>query len=259
MKQIFFVIIMLSLLLSNTCHEDLSLQSVELDHNLIPVWYYLKTGEHEKAEEASVSLNTYLYLMAEEYESLFQLTGSEDIYKDMESLLLHTHYLIDRGLHKEAIEQLYIASFKLSDWRSCTDNEHFIDRIWDFGRSYENTKQAVNDVELCLLEWHDFEEMVLDMNNFWGRIKSADATDYLSEIFTEKELVQYNFLIKTMDNCLEDFNENTMYADREESADFCNKIEPAYVQFVAMFGDFEPALKPLHENVDWENLLITNL
>ncbi len=244
-------------LLSNTCNEYLPLQSVEIDHNIIPVWYHLKTGNVKKAEEASVSLNTYITLLQQEYKVLFQSTGSEEVYEDLESLLLHVHYLIDKAEYDDAITQLYVATFKLSDWRACTEQEHFIDRIWDFGRTYENTRQSINDIQLCLMEWKDFEKMALDMNNYWGRVKSADAEEYLSEIFTEKELVQYDFLLNTIEDCIEDFNNTIMYGDREEVATFCNKIEPAYVQLVAMFGDFEPYLKPLPRDIEWKDILIT--
>lgn len=258
MKNVFALSLFPLLLLFNTCNNEYQqLQSVEIDYNVIPVWYYLKTKDVEKAEKASVSLNIYLTLLHEEYASLFQAMGTEEVYGDLESVLLVTHHLIEKGQYEEAMSHLHLAIFKLSDWRACTDNEHFIDRIWDFGRSYENTRHAISDVALCLLEWNDFEKMVLDMNNFWGRVKSANAASFLTEKFSEKELGQYDFLVSTIEDCIEDFNEMVMYADREEVADFCNKIEPAYVQLVAMFGDFEPYLKPLPDDIEWKDILIT--
>jgi len=258
MKKILAITILAVLFIANTCnkYEYTPLNSVQIDYNLIPIWYYLKTGDAESAKKASISLNTYLTLLHEEYKCLFEDLGSEEVFDDLETAMIHLHYLIDRAQYETAIAQSYMIVFKLSDWRSCTENEHFIDRIWDFGRSYENAKQVINDVELCLLEWHDFEKMSQDLNDSWLRVKSAHIDGYLSEFFDEKERTQYKFLVETIENCIDDFNYTLMAADREEVAQFCNKIEPAYVQLVGMFGEFEPYLKPLPD-LDWEDIQIT--
>jgi|GEM_PF-1017036 len=258
MKKILVISILAILFVANTCneYEYSPPNSVEIDYNLIPVWYYLKTGQPKQAKKVAVSLNTYLTILHHEYKSLFQEKGTEEVFTDLESAMMHLHYLIDRAQYEMAIDQTYMIVFKLSDWRSCTEDEHFIDRIWDFGRSYENAKQVINDAELCLLEWHDFEKMSQDLNDSWSRVKDAHIDEYLSEFFDEKEKTQYKFLVETIENCIDDFNYTLMAADREEVAQFCNKIEPAYVQLVGMFGKFEPYLKPLPD-LDWENIQIT--
>lgn len=258
MKKILALSILLIVFLANTCneYEQVAIQSVEIDYNVIPVWYYLKIEQPEKAKEAAVSLNTYLTLLHEEYKCLFQDKGTEEVFTDLESAMMHLHYLIDRAQYETAIAQAYMIVFKLSDWRSTVENEHFIDIVWDFGRSYENAKQVINDVELCLLEWHDFEKMAMDLNETWARVQGANVDEYLSEHFTEKDYAQYKVLVKTIESCIDDFNYTLMAADREEVSEFCNYIEPAYVQLVGMFGEFEPYLKPLPD-VNWEDIQIT--
>jgi len=259
MKKILALSTLLMIFLANTCneYEQTMIQSVEIDYNVIPVWYYLKTGQPKQAKKAAVSLNTYLTILHQEYVCLFEDKGTEEVFTDLEDAMMHLHYLIDRAQYEMAIDQTYMIVFKLSDWRSTVENEHFIDRIWDFGRSYENAKQVINDVELCLLEWHDFEKMTQDLNDSWLRVKNAHVDDYLSDFFDEKEKTQYDFLIKTIESCIDDFNYTLMAADREEVAQFCNKIEPAYVQLVGMFGQFEPYLTPLPD-LDWEDIQITS-
>ncbi len=258
MKKILALSILIVVFLANTCneYEEVSIQSVEIDYNVIPVWYYLKINQPEKAKEAAVSLNTYLTLLHEEYKCLFQDKGTEEVFSDLENSMMHLHYLIDRAQYETAIAQAYMIVFKLSDWRSTVENEHFIDIVWDFGRSYENAKQVINDVELCLLEWHDFEKMAMDLNATWGNVQRANVEGYLSEFFNEKERTQYDFLVNTIESCIDDFNATLLAADREEVAEFCNNIEPAYVQLIGMFGEFEPYLKPLPD-VDWDDIQIT--
>jgi len=258
MKNILALSILLVVFLANTCneYEQVAIQSVQIDYNVIPVWYFLKTGKPEKAKEAAVNLNTYLTLLHEEYKCLFQDKGTEEVFTDLENAMMHLHYLIERAQYEIAIDQAYMIVFKLSDWRSTVENEHFIDIVWDFGRSYENAKQVINDVELCLLEWRDFEKMAIDLEDSWARVEGANVNEYLSELFTEKERTQYDFLVKTIASCIEDFDYAMMAADREEVAEFCNDIEPAYVQLIGMFGEFEPYLKPLPD-LDWEDIQIT--
>ncbi len=242
MKNLYyFFTIAFFLLVSTACNkDDVVKDMVEFDRAFIPAYYYSSLGNLESAEKS-------MFLLDAKYQKFNAKYGNKKPQSDdwNESIRLvgawleETKCALKDGNAQRAQIQLDHARYELMDlrWRENV-NDYYLDYVWDLEASIDVVVQTSSDPMIELLSWNEFEPMCNEVLISWMNLKQRPIDHALFEC-SEGMDREVNFQKEKLNYAINNFEYAMGSADRCDITEAALALEPAYLNFMAMFGDFE--------------------
>ncbi len=220
--------------------EHLKKDMLQFDRALIPVFYYTSVGDFSSAQKAMYPLRSNW----EHYQSIHhlkdkRLEGWEETIRRIGDWLDEVDCALEEMDAYRAIVQLDHARYELVDLRLRENiDDYFLDYLWDFEASMYTAIDVANDPMIDLLEFNEFTLLTDEVMEAWNIVLRKGFDKDLFELNTEQtgklndqkdKLTDAVFLLlKAVET-----------ADRCQFADAAIALEPAYLNYLVMFGDFE--------------------
>lgn len=164
--------LLLLALLTTSCTEEELEQGQQAEAHYVDLLYALTEGNEVAARSASTSLSHDLFLShvrwyrSQENEEAdnksYHLAKAQDAYSE-------SCTSIKEGKLELAAVQLDRAVYQLSAADPSAFNELYVGSIYDFIATWLEVNQAVNDHELCSLNWKQFSRYGKDTRYAWRR------------------------------------------------------------------------------------------
>ena len=244
MKQsrYFFFLVLFLLTISSCEDKHVRNDMIKFDRAFIPVFYYTSIGDLPAAEKAMYPLMSRW----QHYQSPAHFVNKES--KDWnETVRLIGAWLegANCALQEKdayrALIQLDHARYELADLRFRSDmDDYYLDYVWDLEASMYMVIDVANDPLIDLLEFNEFELLSEELEKAWINVMNNSYDDGLIEC-TPDELRYINYQKEKFNLALLGLFESIDSADRCRFADAALALEPAYLNFMARFGDFDSA------------------
>ncbi len=243
MKNIFRIqFVFLLLLTTVSCNNNTHIKKdmAGFDRAFIPVFYNTTLGDFKAAQNAMYVLRGKW----QHYQSDFHpKAGESEDWKEtirmIGAWLEETECALEEGDAYRALIQLDHARYELVDLRLRANiDDYYLDYLWDFEMSMYAVIDVANDQMIDLLEFNEFEVLVKEVQMAWKDLDERDLNKRLFDLHRGK-LPEWNFRKERLGHTVKLLLEAVETADRCLFADAALDIEPAYLDYMAMFGNFE--------------------
>ncbi len=220
--------------------RDLNMGMVSFDKAFIPAWYYLNIGDQPNAQNAMLVLNGKWNKLENQF---YQSPSAEQAdwkatVEQIDSWLSQaTEAIADKDLER-AIYQLDHARYELIDLRWREKMTYYLDNVWDLEASIYQAQSVAADPMLDLLEWNEFACINEQVFQSWARLESLNP-DEEHFGFSPQESILYQKYKRDLGLVIHRYLEETECVDICRFAEEVGRLEPAYWNFLRLFGDFE--------------------
>jgi hypothetical protein len=240
-RSFLFLLVLLSFL---SCADDhLREDMIQFDRAFIPVFYYTSVGDVEAAEIAMYPLRAKW----QHYQSIYHRQEREWSEDWKENIRMVGAWLDDANCALQekdayrALIQLDHARYELVDLRSRAHvQNYYLDYLWDMEASMYYAIETATDPMIDLLEFNEFQMMSEDVSKAWALVLQKSIDEGLFP-FGYEESRQLDERKNKLDLTVNALLKAVNTADRCQFAEAAQAIEPAYLNYLALFGDFESA------------------
>ncbi len=238
--QYYFIFALFLLTITSCKDKHVRNDMIKFDRAFIPVFYYASIGELSAAEKAMYPLISRW----QHYQSPAHFVNKESKNWDETVRLIGAWLegancaLQEKDAYR-ALIQLDHARYELADLRFRSGIEdYYLDYVWDLEVSMYMVIDVSNDQMIDLLEFNEFEMLGEELEKAWVNVLNSSYDKGLIEC-TPDELRYVNYQKEKFSIALVALFESIDAADRCKFADAALALEPAYLNFMAMFGDFD--------------------
>ncbi|MEM1321873.1 MAG: hypothetical protein AAGG75_16555 [Bacteroidota bacterium] len=223
------------------CNAPLLKQEmVQFDRAFIPVFYYSYVGDVESAQKALPLLQRQWQKVRMDFEQAS--TASDDWQESIRLIgawIEEAHCALRDGEAERALFQLDHARYELMDlrWREGI-NDYYLDYAWELEATIDIAISTSSDPMLKLLDWKEFVAISEDVNSSWQALQAQTVDQQLYRIKGAKMLLLKERQ-QAMNTAILNFLRSVESADRLEFAATAKALEPAYLNYINLFGDFE--------------------
>lgn len=225
----------------NSCSDSAVKESmVQFDQAFIPAWYYAYTGDLDGAQKAIIPLTR-------KWER-FQKAYSDPIYQKAdwtESIRLTGNWIeeaecaLEDGELQRALVQLDHARYELMDLRFIYEIDgYYLDAVWNLETTIAIATETAVDRKLKLLEWEEFVDLSKAVNAAWQDLLREPFDPAVFEM-TQAEKLLFARRKSDLNNAIQNYLEAVDTADGDRFEIAAQNMEPAYLNFLTSFGDFE--------------------
>ncbi len=233
------VLILFILFTFTSCKERLVKDMMQFDQAFIPAFYYVYKNDVDKAQIAMLQLNRQWQTFNTKYTDkvVFSESWQESI-RLIDQWLEGSNCALKDGHLEEALFQLDHARYEMADIRWRANIPYYLDYVWDLEGAIDVAVQTATDPMIDLMDWRDFVEIS-------GEVQ--DAYIQLSLQTIDKQLLHSSTINPPLfkKRQLELKEKIDAFITAVDCADGClfaeaaQQLEPAYLNFLMLFGDFE--------------------
>jgi hypothetical protein len=227
-----------------SCTDDhLREDMIQFDRAFIPVFYYTSLGNVEAAEAAMYPLRAKW----QHYQSSYHRQEREWSEDWKENIRMVGAWLEDANCALQekdayrALVQLDHARYELVDLRSRAHvQNYYLDYLWDMEASMYYAIETATDPMIDLMEFNEFKMMSEEVSKAWVLVQQKSIDEGLFPDIAGQNLLLDERKSK-LGMAVNDLLQSVKTADRCQFAEAAQAIEPAYLNYLALFGDFESA------------------
>ncbi len=237
----YYFILVLFILTAISCNEKhVRNDMIKFDKAFIPVYYYTSIGELALAEKAMYPLMArWQHYQSPEHFGTIESEDWKETIRLVGAWLEGTSCAIEERDAYQALIQLDHARYELADLRYRKNmDDYYLDYIWDLEASMYTVIDVANDQMIDLLEFNEFEELAEELEKAWVYVLNTPYDEGLVDCTPDK--IRYiNYQKEKFDIAMLELFKAIDSADRCKFADAALNLEPAYLNLMTMFGDFE--------------------
>jgi len=250
MYSIRFILIFLLASVYTSCVPNaIEKDMISLDQAFIPVWYYASFGDIESSRKAMYPLNQKWDRFQEIYQQ--SLSQNEDL---AENTRLTSAWLgeVEQAIReRDVFKVLVYLDHTRYEWmemrRVLNMDQYYLDKVWDLEASISLVQEVALDDQIQLYDWEEFECMALELDQAWEAIYVVPPA---IQLIPANPADQKAFVLATndLDEVIHTFLDAVNQADGDCFAYAARDLEPAYLAFIKVFGDFESTKTYLAES-----------
>ena len=240
-KILKYFLILSFVFIANGCNsDDLKPAMAAFDQAFIPVLYYSHYGDLESAQKAMLVLDRKWETLSVELHK-----HATSYHKGPELIQLITAWLEEARCAIEykdplrALIQLDHARYEMTDFRWREGMVYYLDKVWDLEAAIDIVVQTVNDPKLDLLEWSEFMPMCYEVEIALDELMQTPMEKDLFG-FTATDELRLTSQLSVLHFSIKNFIVATEYGDSGVVAEAANKMQTAYLEYIYLFGEFEP-------------------
>ena len=211
---------------------------VHFDQAFIPVFFYVWKGDMVHAKSAVFSLSTKWQTLRHQTQRVLpeDLDWQEGL-RRTDRWLSDAIMSIDDNRQEYALAELDHIRYELAEIRRHKGIPYYLDDLYEFHGNTEEVYDVASDDMLCLLEWKEFETLVIKLNQQWQAIQKKPIDTDLFEIKSIQqgrvELMQRMITIQ-MEKVMD-----ALYCDTHfEVARRVKTVEISFMKMLCDFGRF---------------------
>lgn len=234
------ILLMLLIFVFSSCEEkDLVQEMAAFDQLFIPAYFFAYTGDMDRAKIA-------IYPLKRKWESIKKTYGDEHLANEewkrtfnfVESWLDDAELSINDNEPLRSRIHLDHVRYELMDLRWREKIDYYLDDVWDFEATMDIVLETATDPMLGLMEWHEFQMCVDEMNLQWMELSNKVPDGEIYQ-FTSDDWVDLNRALKNMNREMEYLMTAVNTSDGCQFAEAAKHVEKAYLEFIYIFGDFD--------------------
>lgn len=211
---------------------------VHFDQAFLPVMMHVYKGDMYQAKKAVFYLDFQWQKLRNQYEFARKESQWRDAFQNIGERLGDAYAAIDGNNAKIAFAQLEQVKDEFITLRERFGIDYYLDYLYDFQAATNTLMETSEDEMICLLQWEDLEQMALETNQAWQDVRFQPIDVELYELDIEKASL-LKAKMQVMTTVINNLNKAIDSANRAEVAKACKKIEPAFVEILWVFGNFD--------------------
>lgn len=210
--------------------------SVTFDRAFIPVFYYTYTHDQQQAERAMLLLDQRWKKLCKQFD---QYSGNAQNWREslikIDAWLQQSREAIGCQNLPLALVQLDHARYEWIDlrWRKSVD--YYLDALWELEATIDLLVQSSSTKSRNVSEREAFLLMVYDMEGAWKQLRDQSWNAIYFNINKNEAIARKQNLYQA----IEEFIACAQYADYHEIHIKARAMECTYLNYLALFGDFE--------------------
>ena len=238
MNAIFSILLFLNVSGLETIQADI----IRLDQAFIPVWYHSQLGNVDEALQANLVLQYEWKAFQSKYEDISPVNfewqdafGRINAWLDQVSCDLEDKDLSFAFIHLEH------AKYELISFHQKFGFHYFLDDLHDFHESLAYLQEIINDDQLCLLEWNEFEDLVKLAFENWKTLFPINTHQYAALPDPMKQL-NVDFYTNILSQELSTIQKLMVEANQKPLQGPISALDEISLEIIACFGDFNTLL-----------------
>lgn len=240
MKTLLSITLGITLVFNNFFCQPAGIQKsmVHFDQAFLPVYKYAYEGNMNEAKQAIFFLEFQWQQLRNQHEFARQDANWRNAFSKTDKALGDAYYAIDDNNSRLAFEKLEVAKNAMMALREQYRIDYYLDYLFDFQEAAQLVTETSTDQMLCLMGWGELEDMAQAATNAWRDAQHEPVDVALYELDSEK-LMLLKDKMQVVALALDDMNAAMESANRAKVATACKKLEPAYLEVLWMFGNFD--------------------
>lgn len=242
MKVFFQILVVLfSILALNSCSDSAIKDSmIQFDRAFIPAWYCAYTGDLDGAEKAMIPLTREWQRFEQTYrDPIYQKGDWTESVRLTGNWIEEANCAIEDGDLRRALVQLDHARYELMDLRYLYEiDNYYLDAVWNLETTIAVAIETAEDRKLKLLEWEEFVDLSKGVNHAWQNLLREPFDPETFEM-TEADRLMLARRKSDLNKAIQNYLKAVDTADGDRFEIAAKNMEPAYLNFLASFGDFE--------------------
>lgn len=241
MKKLTLYICLISLLFPlNACKPMLmKKEMIQLDRNLVPVFYYVYKGDLLNTRLAMQALN----IQWENYKSSsigankFQQEWMQSVER-ADTWMQQTNLALEDGDLYGVLIQLDHARYEMMDFRWRMGMDYYLDGLWELEASISVTVDVAASPILGILGWDEFQDLCDDVWIVWSQLKEQSIEQRMYEL-SDEEMLLLSQREQNMEMAIVQFLRAVDEEDGYQFVESLKQLEPAYLELLESIGDFD--------------------
>ncbi|MFK7808901.1 MAG: hypothetical protein AB8F74_13940 [Saprospiraceae bacterium] len=243
MKKAFYLLLtFLFLLITFSCEKNSHVKSdmIGFDRAYIPVFYYTTLGDLKAAQKSMYVLKAKW----QHYQSAHhpEVGASEDWKETIRLIgtwLDETDCALEERDVALALIQLDHARYELVDLRIREGiDDYYLDYLWDLEASMYSLMEISDGRTIDSLELCNFDVLIEEIEITWGELVNRDFDEKIFECDKEK-MRSCNYRKDRLGYAVFSLSQAAKTENLHQLVDAALALEPAYLNYISMFGDFE--------------------
>jgi|GEM_PF-3916768 len=212
---------------------------VRFDQAFIPLWFSTELGDLEDAR-ATVAYTEFRWQQMEQTLRSILPQGEWVHHLDRtEDWLTDAYWAVQRGDLTVAAVELDHARFELMAMRRQLGIlDYYPDQLYQLHSSLDILAEISEDPKLCLLDWNEFERLVLRAQADWIRLRDRQLDAKVYDLAAE-QIQKLNRLNDSMEKAMQRLSQRMEEAQRLAVARAVNETDAVLIECIRLFGQFD--------------------
>lgn len=236
------IILFILLIVLNSCGDTTIVKEemIQFDRAFIPAWYYAYKGDLDGAQRAMIPLTRKWQQFQKQYSDPIYGRGDwKESVRLTGEWLEEAQCAIEDGDTRRASVQLDHARYELMDLRYLYEiDDYYLDAVWNLETTIAVAIETAKDRKLKLLEWEMFVDLSEGVNDTWQDLLRMPFDPAVFEL-NEAEILLHARRKNDLNKAIENYLNAVDTADGDQFEIAAINMEPAYLNFMMTFGDFE--------------------